>query len=573
MVIYNAASRELTAKIVYYGPGLGGKTTNLQFLHQRLEPSSVGNLLTLAATADRTIYFDLLPVELGDIKGYKIRFQVATVPGQTPYNETRRTVLRGVDGIVFVVDSRWSTLPKNLESLQNLRDNLKEEGMTWQSVPIVIQFNKRDLPDVLAVDALQEGLGLGALPYIEGVATQGKGVVETFKLISKLTFVDILRRLQKKEVRPAAGKGDVAGLDSWKNAMVSKEPVAAPEAVFEEPPPLPEPPLAAAEEEAPFEPPPFEPEPPQPVSFETPFPEASSIEDTKPAFVPPAAAEPEPAFEPAEDTQPARVSEAVEAEPEPEPAPVIEEAAPPPLPPPPPPPAAPPRESRPSRLSLANLAPPPVAKATPRLDEAEAASARLASRVDELAAGLQPIAEKLAALETSVEETKRIAGDAGKTSSKELTSVSRKVDDAVKDWANARRTFEAALAPLKAAVEKFEEELAEASSREMEIVAQTSRESLGLQAAIEKTQFRINEAEGRLGELAVAHESRLTRTEKLLEDHANRSGQDRENLRRLSTDLDERLRAANDAFRDSLASTLSELAERVRRAVEVAAKT
>src|SRR5215470_640604 len=160
MVVYNAASKELTAKIVYYGPGLSGKTTNIQFLHGRLEPSSVGNLMTLAATQDRTIYFDLLPVELGDIKGYKIRFQVATVPGQAPYNETRRVVLRGADGIVFVVDSRWSQLPKNLESLQNLRKNLKEEGVAFESLPVVVQFNKRDLPDMLAVDALQEGLGL-----------------------------------------------------------------------------------------------------------------------------------------------------------------------------------------------------------------------------------------------------------------------------------------------------------------------------------------------------------------------------------------------------------------------------
>src|SRR5258706_3688616 len=130
MVVYNAGSKELTAKIVFYGPGMGGKTTNLQFPHRRLEPSSVGNLLTLAATADRTIFFDLLRVELGDLKGYRIRFQVATVPGQSPYNETRRVVLRGVDGIVFVVDSRWSMLPKNLESFQNLKDNLKEEGIS-----------------------------------------------------------------------------------------------------------------------------------------------------------------------------------------------------------------------------------------------------------------------------------------------------------------------------------------------------------------------------------------------------------------------------------------------------------
>src|SRR5215470_6733209 len=160
MVVYNAGTRELTAKIVYYGPGLGGKTTNLQVLHDRLDPSTVGKLLNLATQTDRTIYFDLLPVELGDIKGYKIRFQVATVPGQAPYNETRRVVLRGADGIVFVVDSRWSQLPKNLESLQNLRKNLKEEGVAFESLPVVVQFNKRDLPDMLAVDALQEGLGL-----------------------------------------------------------------------------------------------------------------------------------------------------------------------------------------------------------------------------------------------------------------------------------------------------------------------------------------------------------------------------------------------------------------------------
>src|SRR6266536_480992 len=114
MVFYNAATRELTAKIVYYGPGLCGKTTNLQLLHDRLDPKTVGNLVTLSTQADRTIYFDLLPVELGEIKGYRIRFQLATVPGQTAFNETRKVVLRGADGIVFVADSRWAVLPKNL---------------------------------------------------------------------------------------------------------------------------------------------------------------------------------------------------------------------------------------------------------------------------------------------------------------------------------------------------------------------------------------------------------------------------------------------------------------------------
>jgi signal recognition particle receptor subunit beta len=227
MVVYNAGAKELTAKIVYYGPGLGGKTTNLQFLHRRLEPTSVGNLLTLAADAERTIYFDLLPVELGDLKGYRIRFQVATVPGQTPYNETRRLVLRGADGLVFVADSRWSMLPKNLESLQNLRENLALEGLEFEKLPMVVQFNKRDLPDVLGVEALQEGLGLGKLPCTEAVATEGKGVIETFKLVSKLTFVEIVRRLQKREIGPGRGR-ESGRIAAWKNKVVTTPAAGAP---------------------------------------------------------------------------------------------------------------------------------------------------------------------------------------------------------------------------------------------------------------------------------------------------------------------------------------------------------
>src|SRR5262245_1671438 len=164
MVIYNAATRELTAKIVYYGPGLCGKTTNLKVLHDRLEPGTAGKLLNLQTQTDRTIYFDLLPVELGDIKGYKIRFQLATVPGQTAFNETRRVVLKGVDGIVFVADSQWTMLPKNLESWQNLKDNLKSNEISFEKIPVVVQYNKRDLADILAVDAMQDPLGRSSYP-------------------------------------------------------------------------------------------------------------------------------------------------------------------------------------------------------------------------------------------------------------------------------------------------------------------------------------------------------------------------------------------------------------------------
>ncbi|HEY7369483.1 MAG TPA: ADP-ribosylation factor-like protein [Thermoanaerobaculia bacterium] len=270
MVVYNAATRELTAKIVYYGPGLGGKTTNLHVLHDRLEPSTVGKLLNLATPNDRTIYFDLLPVELGDIKGYKIRFQLATVPGQAAFNETRRVVLKGVDGIVFVADSQWTMLPKNLESWQNLKDNLRENGVPFESIPIVIQYNKRDLPDILSIEALQEALGLSSYPFVEGVASAGRGVTETFKLISKLTFVDLLRRLQGRKpeeaMRPTAPPPMTAAsareeLEAFKNSLLARgtgqAPAAPAEPVAEEqeaiaPALSAVPPLPAAEE-APFE--------------------------------------------------------------------------------------------------------------------------------------------------------------------------------------------------------------------------------------------------------------------------------------------------------------------------------
>jgi len=196
MALFNHATKELTAKIVFYGPGLCGKTTNLKILHQRLERGA-GKLLSLSTAQDRTIYFDLLPIELGNIKGYTVRFQVCTVPGQVFYNETRRIVLRGVDGLVFVVDSQWSMLSHNLESFQNLRENLGDEKIPLESLPVVIQYNKRDLPSALSVEALQESLGFQSYPYVEAVASEGMGVLETFKLASKLTFVDLLRRLQR----------------------------------------------------------------------------------------------------------------------------------------------------------------------------------------------------------------------------------------------------------------------------------------------------------------------------------------------------------------------------------------
>ncbi len=290
MVVYNAGTRELTAKIVYYGPGLGGKTTNLQVLHDRLDPATVGKLLNLATQTDRTIYFDLLPVELGDIKGYKIRFQLATVPGQTAFNETRRVVLKGADGIVFVADSQWTMLPKNLESWHNLKENLKANGVSFEGIPIVIQYNKRDLTDILSVDALQEALGLSSYPFVEAVASAGRGVTETFKLISKLTFVDLLRRLQGRrpeEAAPLPPRKDKDDLLSWKDSLLNRPTPAAVKRPLSLVPP------SANVEEAPFEAAEDAPVAEASAEVDGPFTEASTREpqpETAPAAPAPARA-------------------------------------------------------------------------------------------------------------------------------------------------------------------------------------------------------------------------------------------------------------------------------------------
>src|SRR6266511_3668775 len=241
MALFNHATKELTAKIVYYGPGLCGKTSNLKMLHQRLERGA-GKLLSLSTAQDRTIYFDLLPIELGNIKGYTVRFQVCTVPGQVFYNETRKIVLRGVDGLVFVVDSQWSMLSHNLECFQNLRENLHEEKILLETLPVVIQYNKRDLPSALSVEALQDSLGFHSYPFVETVASEGAGVIETFKLVSKLTFVDLLRRLQRGWQPPAETTADHVGPAA---VPVAAAPAAPPEPEIAESVP------AAVEEEAP----------------------------------------------------------------------------------------------------------------------------------------------------------------------------------------------------------------------------------------------------------------------------------------------------------------------------------
>ncbi|HWR96825.1 MAG TPA: ADP-ribosylation factor-like protein, partial [Candidatus Methanoperedens sp.] len=188
MVLFNYAIREITAKIVYYGPGLCGKTTNLQYIHEKLDPGARGKLLSLATDGDRTLFFDFLPIEMGSINGYKVRFQLYTVPGQVHYNATRKLVLKGVDAVVFVGDSQLSMVERNRESFANLVENLAENGYELARVPVVIQLNKRDLPNVASPGELVAAMGVEGFPVVEAVAARGEGVFDTLKAVVKLTL-------------------------------------------------------------------------------------------------------------------------------------------------------------------------------------------------------------------------------------------------------------------------------------------------------------------------------------------------------------------------------------------------
>lgn len=184
----NFATREISCKVVYYGPGLSGKTTNLQVIHQKMPQDKRTDMVSLATEGDRTLFFDFLPLNLGDIKGFKTRFQLYTVPGQVYYNSTRKLVLRGVDGIVFVADSQRSRQAENLESLQNLRQNLQDYGMDLDDMPFVLQYNKRDMENVFTLDELNAELNPRKVPFFPSTAHNGKGVVTTLKAIAMLVI-------------------------------------------------------------------------------------------------------------------------------------------------------------------------------------------------------------------------------------------------------------------------------------------------------------------------------------------------------------------------------------------------
>jgi mutual gliding-motility protein MglA len=187
----NFAAREINCKIVYYGAGLGGKTTNLQFIFDKTADKQKSKMISLATETDRTLFFDFLPLDLGTVRGFKTRFHLYTVPGQVFYDASRKLILRGVDGVVFVADSQEERQDANLEALDNLYENLKEHGYEFKKIPYVLQLNKRDLPNALAVEELTKELVRKGEPVFEAVAFQGQGVFETLKEIARLVLVEL----------------------------------------------------------------------------------------------------------------------------------------------------------------------------------------------------------------------------------------------------------------------------------------------------------------------------------------------------------------------------------------------
>jgi len=191
MSFINYASREINCKIVYYGPGLCGKTTNLQFIYSKTAPEAKGKMISLATETERTLFFDFLPLALGEIKGFKTRFHLYTVPGQVFYDASRKLILKGVDGVVFVADSQEERMDANIESLDNLEINLREQGYDLKKLPFVVQYNKRDLPNLVALDEMRRELNPAGVPDFEACATTGEGVFETLKAVAKLILIDL----------------------------------------------------------------------------------------------------------------------------------------------------------------------------------------------------------------------------------------------------------------------------------------------------------------------------------------------------------------------------------------------
>ena len=186
MSMINYASREINCKVVYYGSGLGGKTTNLEYVYSRVSPDTKGKMISLATETERTLFFDFLPIDLGEIRGFRTRFHLYTVPGQVYYNASRMLILKGVDGLIFVADSQRSRLEANIEAMHNLYENMESYGYDVETIPFIIQYNKRDLPDIMSVEELRSVLNPMGVPDFEAVAVEGEGVFQTLSAVSKL---------------------------------------------------------------------------------------------------------------------------------------------------------------------------------------------------------------------------------------------------------------------------------------------------------------------------------------------------------------------------------------------------
>lgn len=193
MSFINYLSREINCKIVYYGPGLCGKTTNLQYIYNKTNPEAKGKMISLATETERTLFFDFLPLALGEIRGFKTRFHLYTVPGQVFYDASRKLILKGVDGVVFVADSQIARMEANIESLENLRTNLAEQGYSLDKLPYVIQYNKRDMPGIAPIEELRQLLNPNGIPDFGAVAVNGDGVFDTLKAIAKLVLTELKR--------------------------------------------------------------------------------------------------------------------------------------------------------------------------------------------------------------------------------------------------------------------------------------------------------------------------------------------------------------------------------------------
>jgi signal recognition particle receptor subunit beta len=199
MSFVNYHTKEINCKIVYYGPGLGGKTTNIQYIYQRTNPNNKGKMVTLNTENERTLFFDFLPLDLGQIRGFKTRFHLYTVPGQVFYEASRKLILRGVDGIVFVADSQVEKMNDNIESLRGLKENLKDQGYDINKIPMVMQWNKRDLPNITPESELENKLNIYEVPAFSSTALNGDGVFETLKAVSKLVLLNIKGGLESSE--------------------------------------------------------------------------------------------------------------------------------------------------------------------------------------------------------------------------------------------------------------------------------------------------------------------------------------------------------------------------------------